>query len=147
MPARAGIAAGIHPQFYLVSAHQDAAGGWGWPLPLGELLAWAWQRWDVEVMSRERKSGFGWGRQQAGSEQGAQDVTAWVFGTSAQVILTGQQIWGLGAPLGRDRGCWGKPRRWSIGRLLLEIRAELWQSAEVSPGWSRSPDAWAEMTG
>jgi hypothetical protein len=134
------------PQFYLVSAHQDAAGRWGLPMPLEELLAWAWQRWEVEVMHRELKSGFGWGDQQAWSDQGAQDVTAWALWTYAQVILTSHQVWGLGAPPGPDRGGWWTPRRWSIGRGLREIRAELWQTAEFSPRWTRSLDAWAEMT-
>jgi hypothetical protein len=134
------------PQFFLVSAQPAADGTWTLPLPLGELLAWAWQRWEVEVMHRELKSGFGWGDQQAWSDQGAQDVTAWALWTYAQVILTGQQVWGLSAPPGPDRGCWWRPRRWSIGRVLQEIRAELWQTAEFSPRWQRSPDAWAEMT-
>ena len=35
---------------------------------------------------------------------------------------------------------------WSVGRLLQELRRELWQVGDFRPAWSRSPDAWAEIT-
>jgi hypothetical protein len=40
------------PQYFLVTAVQDERGSWGLPLPVAELLGWAWQRWEVEVMHR-----------------------------------------------------------------------------------------------
>jgi hypothetical protein len=134
------------PQYFLVSARAAADGTWALPAPVAELLAWAWQRWEVEVMHRELKSGFGLGNQQAWSARGAQDTIAWALWTYAQLILTGAHVWGLGAPPGPDRGRWWRPRRWSIGRLLQEVRADLWQTTAFSPRWTRSPDAWAEMT-
>jgi hypothetical protein len=134
------------PQYFVVSAQQDAAGIWGLPLPGDVLLGWAWQRWEVEVMHRELKSSFGLGDQQAWSSQGACDTTAWVLWTYALLMLTGYQVWGLGPAPGPDLGGWWQPRRWSIGRLLQAVRAELWQAAAITPPWRRSPDAWAEMT-
>lgn len=132
------------PQYFLVSAHLTD-GTWCLPLPLAELLAWAWQRWEVAVMHRELKSSFGFGDQQAWSDRGAATTMAWVLWVYALLILTGYQVWGLGPAPGPDLGRWWRPRRWSIGRLLQEFRAELWQTGEFQPTWGRSPDAWGEM--
>ena len=52
------------PLPFLVNAVQDAAGAWQLPLPVEQLLFWAWQRWEVEVAHRELKSNFGLGHKQ-----------------------------------------------------------------------------------
>ena len=132
------------PQFFLVSAQVSGA-DWALPLPVAELLGWAWQRWEVEVMHRELKSSFGLGDQQAWSAQGTPDTLAWVLWSYALLILTGYQVWGLGPSPGPDLGRWGRPRRWSIGRVLQELRAELWHTRELTPVWCRSRDAWPAM--
>lgn len=129
------------PQFFLVSA-QASGNDWDLPLPVAELLSWAWQRWEVEVMHRELKSAFGLGDQQAWSAQGAPDTLAWVLWSYALLIVTGYQVWGLGPSPGPDLGRWWRPRRWSIGRLLQDLRAEIWHTSELTPVWSRSTDAW-----
>jgi hypothetical protein len=134
------------PQYFLVSARQDETGAWGLPFSLAELLAWAWQRWEVEVMHRELKSGFGLGDQQAWSAAGALTTTAWVLWTYALLILAGARCWGLGPAPGPDHGRWWRPRRWSVGRLLGAVRAELWQTGEFQPRWARSPDPFAQIT-
>jgi hypothetical protein len=133
------------PQFFLVSAVESAPAQWVLPLPVEELLAWAWQRWEVEVMHRERKSGFGLGEQQAWSTNGAIGTTAWVLWTYALVILVAYEVWGLGPAPGPELGRWYRPRRWAIGRVRQELRAELWQLAEFQPTWRNTPDPWAEM--
>lgn len=134
------------PQYFLVTAVPDERGRWDLPLPVAELLAWAWQRWEVEVMHRELKSGFGLGDQQAWSAAGAVTTTAWVLWAYAALILAGYRCWGLGQAPGPDVGRWWRPRRWSIGRLLQTVRAELWQIGAFQPRWARSPDPLAEMT-
>lgn len=131
--------------FFLVSAASDDTGTPVLPLPVTELLAWAWQRWEVEVMHRELKSSCGFGDQQAWSSLGAARTLEWTLWTYALLILTGVAVWGLGPAPGPDPGRWWRPRRWSVGRLLQAIRAELWQVVDLSPGWRRTPDAWAEM--
>jgi hypothetical protein len=132
------------PQYYLVSAIQGPDGTWGLPVPLEELLAWAWQRWEVEVMHRELKSGFGLGDQQAWSGAGALGVTAWMLWVYALLILVGYRCWGLGpAP---ELGRWWRPRRWSVGRLLGAVRAELWRTGDFQPRWAQSPDPLTAMT-
>ena len=134
------------PLFLLVNARKQA-GRWVLPYPLRELLAWAWQRWEVEVMHRELKSGFGLGQQQAFSAQGAATVVPWVLWVYALLILTGYLCWGLGPGTTPDLGRWWQARRWSIGRLHQGLRAELWQAGEFQPVWQRSPDPWQEITG
>jgi hypothetical protein len=135
------------PSFLVVSAVASAAGPWEVPLPVAELLAWAWQRWEVEVMHRELKSTFGLGEQQAWSPAAASTVVPWVVWTYALVVLTGYRAWGFGPGPVPDLGRWWTARRWSLGRLSQGMRQELWQQAEFQPVWCRSPDAWPEMLG
>jgi hypothetical protein len=132
------------PQCFLVSA-QAVGAGWQLPRPVAELLAWAWQRWEVEVMHRELKSSCGFGDQQAWSATGAPATLEWALWTYALLILTGSQVWGLGPAPGSALGRWWRPRRWSVGRVLQGVRAELWQTGDLRPDWSRSPDAWGAM--
>lgn len=134
------------PQFFLVTVQMTQEDAWDLPLPLADLLAWAWQRWEVEVMHRELKSSLGLGEQQAFSSQGAATVVAWVVWVYALLVLAAYTTWGYAPPPGRDRGCWWRPRRWSLGRALQQLRTDLWRLGEFHPGWTRSPDAWTEMT-
>ncbi len=134
------------PQFFLVTLTMTQEDDWDLPLPLEELLAWAWQRWEVAVMHRELKSGFGRGQQQAVSDQGAATVIPWLVWLYALLILTGYRTWGLGPGTVPDLGRWYAARRWSIGRLRQGLRQELWQLGEFRPVWTRSPDSWAETT-
>jgi hypothetical protein len=134
------------PAYWLVSARQAPHGTWVLPLPAAELLAWAWQRWEVEVMHRELKSGFGLGEQQTFSAAGAQTVVAWVVWTYAILVLAGYRAWGLGPGPLPALGGWWSGRRWSLGTLWQALRQELWQCGEFQPVWARSPDEWAAMT-
>lgn len=134
------------PHFFLVTLQMTSEDEWLLPLPLPELLAWAWQRWEVEVMHRELKSGFGLGEQQAFSEAGAATVIPWMLWVYALLILTGYHCWGLGPGDLPAIGRWWRPRRWSIGALLQGLRQELWQAGDFQPVWARSPDTWHEIT-
>jgi hypothetical protein len=134
------------PHFFLVTVPMTSEDEWDLPLPLADLLAWAWQRWEVEVMHRELKSGFGLGQQQAFSPRGAATVIPWMLWVYALLILTGYHGWRLGPGDAPAIGRWWQPRRWSIGQLLQAIRQELWHAGEFQPVWSRSPDTWHEIT-
>jgi hypothetical protein len=135
------------PQFFLVTLEMTQEDTWDLPLPVAELLAWAWQRWEVEVMHRrERKRGFGLGQQQAWSDQGAAHIIPWLVWLSAVLILTGYRTWGLGPGGVSDLDRWYTARRWSIGRLRQGLRQELWRLGDFQPVWTRSPDRWAEIT-
>lgn len=133
------------PQFFLVSVTVPTEDEWALAMPLPALLGWAWQRWEVEVMHRELKSGFGLGEQQAWSDRGAATVVPWVVWTYALLVLAGYQTWGLGPAPGPRLARWHAPRRWSFGRLWQTYRAELWQLGAFQPVWRRSPDTWAEI--
>ena len=61
---------------------RPARAHWVLPLPEEELLAWAWQRWEVEVAHREMKSGFGLGEKQCWNKRSAVrsvQWSAWVY--------------------------------------------------------------------
>ena len=49
------------PAYYLVNAVPTDEGGWQLPVPVEDLLFWAWQRWELEVTHREMKTDFGVG--------------------------------------------------------------------------------------
>lgn len=134
------------PQFFLVTLELTPEDEWALPVPLEDLLAWAWQRWEVEVMHRELKSGFGLGQQQAFSDAGVATVVPWLVWLYALLILTGYRTWGLGPGTGLDHSRWYAARRWSIGRVRQGLRQDLWCLGEFQPGWTRSPDTWAEIT-
>lgn len=134
------------PQFFLVSVTVPTEDAWTLAVPLPELLAWAWQRWEVEVMHRELKSGVGLGEQQAWSANGVATVLPWLVWAYALLILAAYRTWGYAPPPGPDRGGWWRPRRWAIGRVLQQARSECWHLGEFGPGWTRSPDTWAEIT-
>lgn len=133
------------PHFFLVTARIDPEGTPVLPFPVADLLAWCWQRWEVEVMHKELKSSCGLGDQQAWSAAGAATTLDWALWTYALLILAGAAVWGLGPAPGPDSGRWWRPRRWSVPRLMQEVRAELWQPSAQTPDWSRFPDAWGEM--
>lgn len=134
------------PQFFLASVDVTSEDEWDLVVPLPDLLAWAWQRWEVEVMHRELKSGFGLGEQQAFSARGAATVTPWLVWSYALMVLAGYRAWGYRPPSGPDRGRWWRPRRWAIGRLQQQLRQDLWRLGDYRPLWARSPDAWAGMS-
>lgn len=133
------------PTSLLVNAKPDGQGGWRLPLPVGELLNWAWQRWEVEVMHRELKSGFGLGQQQQWSDCGVVSVVPWITWLYATLVLAGYRAWGYNPPGPATFGCWWQPRRWSLATLWQAIRQEVWQLAEFQPVWARSPDIWGEI--
>ena len=129
------------PCFYLVSAVQSKD-AWGSPLPEQDLLAWLWQRWELEICHREMKSAFGLGEKQCWHlEATVRSVqwSAWVYSLS---VLAGYQAWGLlqGPP---PPGRWLKgPQRWSFNTLWRGYRTALWQQPEFRATWSPTQGYW-----
>lgn len=58
------------PSFYQVSAVQRQE-KWILPFSINFLLAWLWQRWEIEVAHREMKSGLGIGKMQCWNRRSA----------------------------------------------------------------------------
>ena len=94
-------------RFWLVSAVPDGAGGWRLPWPAAQLLAWAWQRWELEVAHRELKTSFGLGEMQCGSPVAA--------------VLSVQWTAWAGCGVGAGRAPRLGPRHWSgaLARALV----------------------------
>lgn len=128
------------PAFLLVPAMRTPDGTWTLPLPVADLLAWAWQRWEVEVMHRELKSGFGLGQQQAWSPVAAALVIPWVVWLYAALMLAGYLSWGW-EPATRQ-AVWQRRRRWTGRDVVQAVQQELWHL----PG-EPIPPVWATIRG
>jgi hypothetical protein len=138
--ARQGRRGRREPAFLLVTAVPDGTGGWRLPLPVTDLVAWAWQRWEVEVMHRELKSGFGLGQQQAWNPQAAALVIPWVVWLYATLMLAGSLSWGW--ERAARQAAWQRRRRWTARDVAQAVRQELWQM----PG-ETFPPVWAVIRG
>ncbi|HEX9597255.1 MAG TPA: hypothetical protein VF982_10285 [Anaerolineales bacterium] len=133
------------PAFYLVSAvYQE--GAWCLPLPVLELLAWLWQRWELEVAHREMKSGFGVGEKQCWSKRSAIVSVQWSVWVYAVLLLAGYRTWGLCAAPVTKTAWWPRPggsrRRWSFNTLWRNYRAALWGSRHFQALYTRSSADW-----
>jgi hypothetical protein len=121
------------PLPFLVNAVQDAAGDWNLPLPIAQLLFWAWQRWEVEVAHRELKSNFGLGNKQCWNPQAAVRSVQWSAWVYALLLLAGYRCWGLtNAPAVPTRW-WRGSGRWSLNTLWRGYRAALWGDHHFQP--------------
>jgi hypothetical protein len=129
------------PAFYLISAVQKQD-HWVLPFPAEFLLAWAWQRWELEVEHREIKSGFGLGEKQCWNPNSAivsVQWSAWVYGV---LLLAGYRTWGLlGGPAAPARWWRGSPR-WSLNTLWRAYRAAFWSQADFRAVWTGTGDNW-----
>jgi hypothetical protein len=117
------------PVFYLVSAVQQ---GEQWVLPLveEELLAWAWQRWEVEVAHREMKSGFGLGEKQCWNKRSAVRSVQWSAWVYALLLLAGYRTWGLRNGPATPARWWSGAGRWSFNTLWRAYRSALWGTSD-----------------
>jgi hypothetical protein len=133
------------PSFLLVSAIQRD-GQWVLPYPAEDLLAAAWQRWEIEVTHRELKTDFGVGESQAWSPTGTVLSLQWRVWVWSVAVLAGYRVWGLTrGPLPALGRWWRGSRRWSFGQLWQGYRQELWGLPDFQPRWTASPTTWTEI--
>lgn len=131
------------PCFFLVSAVLSD-GVWSLPLPIADLLAWLWQRWELEVAHRQMKSGLGLGEKQCWNAQATVATVQWSLWLYALMMLTGYRTWGNDAG-SRPPGLWRTaPKRWSFNTLWRALRAELWQHPHFQATWTWSRANWLE---
>jgi len=129
------------PSFYLVSAIQRT-GQWQLPLPIETLLAWLWQRWEIEVAHREMKSGLGVGEKQCWNTRSAVVSVQWSVWVYAILLLAGYRTWGLcGGPPTPARW-WPGAKRWSLNTLWRSYRSALWGRSEFRALWMETGDSW-----
>ena len=132
------------PAYWLVTAAREGE-QWVLPLPAEELLAWAWQRWEVEVCHRELKSGFGLGEVQCWNPTSAVLAVQWQAWADGVLVLAGYRAWGLtGAPLRPPALWWRGARRWSLGTLWRGYRQALWGATEFRALWTGTGAEWGE---
>lgn len=132
-------------RFWLVNAvWRD--GRWRLPFPVPTLLAWAWQRWEIEVTHREMKTGFGVGQSQCWNPTSAILSVQWQVVVYSLLILAGYRCWGLRPGPPRPPGTWWRGSgRWSLDQLRQAVRREVMEAAEYRPVWSRMTANWWEM--
>ena len=120
------------PLPFLVNATTDTNGEWQLPLPVEQLLFWAWQRWEVEVAHRELKSNFGLGNKQAWNPQAAVLTVQWSAWVYSLLLLSGYRAWGLTSAPHVPTAWWRGSGRWSLNTLWRGFRAALWGSHTFS---------------
>jgi hypothetical protein len=132
------------PTFWLVTATQDEGGAWRLPDAVATLLGWAWQRWEVEVLHRELKSGFGLGEQQATTPMAACTTIQWVVWAYACLVLAAYQTWGWGP--GPPGPKWWRGRRWTGRSVIRALRTAGWGDGAGGfwPGWPAMPGSCPE---
>jgi hypothetical protein len=121
------------PLPFLVNGVPDAAGGWQLPLPVEQLLFWAWQRWEIEVAHRELKSNFGLGDKQCWNPQSAILSVQWSAWVYALLLLAGYRCWGLTKAPPVPSAWWRGSGRWSLNTLWRGYRAALWGPHQFHP--------------
>jgi hypothetical protein len=130
------------PCFFLVSAVL-VDGVWSLPLPIAQLLAWLWQRWELEIAHRQMKSGLGLGEKQCWNENATVATVQWSVWIYALMMLAGYRTWGNDSGA-KPPGLWrAAPRRWSFNTLWRALRAELWQQPDFRATWTWSRDNWS----
>jgi hypothetical protein len=131
------------PAFYLISAVQ-VGDGWQLPLPIDIILAWLWQRWELEVAHREMKSGLGVGEKQCWNTRSAVVSVQWSVWLYAVLLLAGYRTWGLCGGPSCPAPWWPGAKRWSFNTLWRSYRAALWGTPEFRPLWLGTGDNWWE---
>jgi len=134
------------PAFYLVTAARQEDGTWTLPLPAEDLLAWAWQRWEVEVCHREMKSDAGVGAAQCWTPTSTVRATQWQAWAYAIAVLAGYRAWGYDRhpPTVRPAGLWWRGgARWSLAMLWRGYRQAL-RGLVFHPGRAGTRGTWPE---
>lgn len=131
------------PCFYVVNA-QCKQGTWQLPLPIETLLAWAWQRWELEVVHREVKSILGLGDKQCFHPLAAVTSVQWSAWVYSLLMLVGFRTYSF-APVPRLTAWQRHPRRYSLNLLLDQSRLELTTDPLFSPLFSSSSRNWLDL--
>lgn len=129
------------PSFYLVNAIQFN-GEWQLPLPLEAILAWLWQRWEMEVAHREMKSGFGVGEKQCWNSRATIASVQWNVWVYALLLLSAYRTWGLLHAPPIPTRWWHGATRWSFNTLWRQFRSAFWQTNQFQTFWTRTPTHW-----
>lgn len=118
------------------------------PSSVARLLELGWDRWEVEVLHREIKTGFGLGEIQCWSKAGAILAVRWQAWAYGVLVLAGYRAWGLGrGPIRPPGRWWNGSGRWSLNTLWRGYRAEMWGSEEFRAIFTPTTEGWPEKEG
>lgn len=129
------------PTFYLVNAEWDGK-EWRIPLRIEVLLAWVWQRWEMEVAHREMKSGLGVGEKQCWNRRSALVSVQWDVWSYSVLVLAGYRTWGLCNGPRSPARWWPGAKRWSLNTLWRAYRSAFWGTSEFQALWTGTGDNW-----
>jgi hypothetical protein len=133
------------PTYWLVSACKDAKGKWVIAYQAEQLLAWAWQRWEVEVSHREMKTSFGLGEIQCWNARSVLMSVRWQAWCYGVMVLAGYRAWRLSeGPIRPPGRWWGGSGRWSFATLWRGYRQELWGCEQFRALWSSTANNYYE---
>jgi len=111
-------------------------------LPIENILAWLWQRWEIEVAHREIKTGLGLGEKQCWNRRSAitsVQFSAWVY---AILVLAAWRTWGLRGLANTRTPWWSGSKRWSFNTMWRQYRSQLWGSQPFRTLWLPSSHDW-----
>jgi hypothetical protein len=144
-PARGRQRRQREPAVYLLNAlAQDGHGVL--PLPVVDLLAWAWQRWEGAGTHRAMKTGWGVGGVQCWQPTATGRAVQVQLGTSALLVLAGYRAWGYDRhpPPLRPAGLWWHGAvRWRLATLWRGSRHALARRPACSPDGLGTRGTWA----
>lgn len=131
------------PSFYLISAVRKGA-QWVLPFPIQTILAWLWQRWEIEIAHREMKSGLGLGEKQCWNKRAAIVSVQWSAWVYAVFLLAAYRTWGLCHGPNSSSPWWPGAKRWSFSTLWRSLRSALWGISQFQACWRTSQPNWWE---
>ena len=115
---------------------------WRIPLRIEVLLAWVWQRWEMEVAHREMKSGLGVGEKQCWNRRSALVSVQWDVWSYSVLVLAGYRTWGLCNGPRSPARWWPGAKRWSLNTLWRAYRSAFWGTSEFQALWTGTGDNW-----
>ena len=121
------------PAFYLMNALKM---GDTWTPAISEraMLAWVWQRWEIEVTHREMKTGFGVGEMQCWNPVSAVLSVQWMVWVMGVLMLAAYRAWGIVRVKPAPVSAWHlKVKRWSFNTLWRSLRRDLARIPDFNP--------------
>jgi hypothetical protein len=117
------------PTFYLINAIK-VNGVWELPLSHETILAWVWQRWELEVAHRAMKSNFGVGEMQCWNKHAAILSVQWMGWLYGVLMLAAYRLWGWTSGPAIRTAWWSGSRYWSFNTVLRVFRFEAYKLSE-----------------
>jgi hypothetical protein len=128
------------PAFFLIRAVY-LNGIWQLPFPAEQILAWVWQRWELEITHRELKTNFGLGQIQCWNPCAAVLSVQWMVWLYGLMTLAGYRAWGWFAAPRFHTAWWSGAKRWSFNTLWRAFRSDLWRLPEFRAFCALSPSS------